>query len=46
MIKIGDIVKLEHGNAEIVFVDKREVLLDCDSIDDGEFYVSTRRKLS
>ena len=42
MIKIGDIVKLEHGNAKIVFVDKREVLLDCDSTDDGEFYISTR----
>ena len=42
MIKTGDIVKLEHGNAKVIFVDKREVLLDCDNTDDGEFYISTR----
>lgn len=42
MMKIGDIVKLEHGNAKVIFIDKREVLLDCDSTDDGEFYISTR----
>lgn len=42
MINIGDIVKLEHGNAKVVFIDKREVLLDCDNADDGEFYVSAK----
>lgn len=42
VLKVGDIVKLQHGNAKVVFVDKKEVLLDCDNTDDGEFYMSAR----
>ena len=41
-LKVGDIVKLQHGNAKVVFVDKKEVLLDCDNTDDGEFYMSAK----
>ena len=41
-VKVGDIVKLQHGNAKIVFMDKKEVLLDCDNTDDGEFYMSAK----
>lgn len=41
-MKVGDIVKLQHGNAKVVFVDKKEVLLDCDNTDDGEFYMSAK----
>lgn len=41
-LKVGDIVKLKHGNAKVVFVDKKEVLLDCDNTDDGEFYMSAK----
>ena len=42
VLKVGDIVKLQHGNAKVVFMDKKEVLLDCDNTDDGEFYMSAR----
>lgn len=35
-------MKLQHGNAKIVCMDKKEVLLDCDNTDDGEFYMSAK----